>query len=259
MIYISMNNRNRTTISCVRTWMPTFRTYHFCVRVGRNSIRPTNTPERGEHVQNRTTVSRNRARITTSHAYHFRPRVGAYCIRPTNAPERGEYVQNHINVSCALKRIPQNRMNPAYIRKWMTQIHGIRFLPKTFVRRMQYAPTRGRKRYVRGCGIRFLPKTVVGRIQYAPTRTQKRYVRGDGIRFLPKTFVGRMQYAPTRERKRYVRGGGVRDWGRKWHMPIRIHHFKPHKPLLPFCNVLVWDREGRVRSCGGIAWAENIK
>ena len=43
------------------------------------------------------------------------------------------------------------------------------------------------------------------------------------------------------------------------HMPIRIHHFKPHKPLLPFCNVLVWDREGCVRSCGGIAWAENIK
>ena len=43
------------------------------------------------------------------------------------------------------------------------------------------------------------------------------------------------------------------------HMPIRIHHFKPHKPLLPFCNVLVWDREGLVRSGGGIAWVENIK
>ena len=43
------------------------------------------------------------------------------------------------------------------------------------------------------------------------------------------------------------------------YMPIRIHHFKPYNPLLHFCNVLVWDREGRVRSCGGIAWAENIK
>ena len=43
------------------------------------------------------------------------------------------------------------------------------------------------------------------------------------------------------------------------YMPIRINHFKPHKPLLRFCNVLVWDREGCVRSCGGIAWAENIK
>ena len=120
-------------------------------------------------------------------------------------------------VSCNRARITQNRTNPAYIRKWMTQIHGIRFLPKTFVGRMQYAPTRGRKRYVRDCGVRFLPKTSVGRIQYGPTR------------------------------------------GRKWHMPIRIHHFKPHKSLLRFCNVLVWDREGRVRSCRGIAWAENIK
>ena len=43
------------------------------------------------------------------------------------------------------------------------------------------------------------------------------------------------------------------------HMLIRIHHFKPRKPLLRFCNVLVWDREGCVRSCRGIAWAENIK
>ena len=48
----------------------------------------------------------------------------------------------------------QNRMNPAYIRKWITQIHGIRFLPKTFVGRIQYAPTRGRKWYVQGCGVR---------------------------------------------------------------------------------------------------------
>ena len=45
-------------------------------------------------------------------------------------------------------------MNPVYIRKWMTQIHGIRFLPKTFVGRMQYAPTRGRKWYAWGGGIR---------------------------------------------------------------------------------------------------------
>ena len=141
----------------------------------------------------------------------------------------------------------------------MTQIHGIRFLPKTSVGRMQYAPTRGRKWYVRGCGIRFLPKTFVGRMQYAPTRGRKWYawdyvvrdwgrkwyVQDCGVRFLPKTSVGRMQYAPTR--------------GRKWHMPIRIHHFKPYKPFLRFCKVLVWDREGRVRSCGGIAWAENIK
>ena len=139
MIYISMNNRTRTTVSCTRK------------------------------------------RITPFHTYRFRPRVGAYCIRPTNDPERGEYVQNRTNVSRNQARIPQNRMNPVYIRKWMTQIHGIRFLPKTFVGRIQYAPTRMQKRYVRGCGIRFLPKTVVGRMQYAPTRTRKWYVRGGGV------------------------------------------------------------------------------
>ena len=139
--------------------------------------------------RNRITISHPRTRTPQFRTAISCPRLGAYCIRPTNDPERGEYVQNRTNVSCTRARITQNRTNPAYIRKWMTQIHG--------------------------------------------------------IRFLPKTFVGRMQYAPTR--------------GRKWHMPIRIHHFKPYNPLLPFCNVLVWDREGRVRSCGGIAWAENIK
>ena len=35
-----------------------------CTRVGRNRIRPTNDPERGEYVQNRMTISY--------------PRVGAY-------------------------------------------------------------------------------------------------------------------------------------------------------------------------------------
>ena len=99
-------------ILCPRSRMPPFRMTILCPRVGRNSIRPTNDPERDEYVQNRTTVSRNRARIT------------------------------------------QHRTNPAYIRKWMTQIHGVRFLPKTSVGRMQYAPTRGRKRYAQGGGVR---------------------------------------------------------------------------------------------------------
>ena len=133
------------TISCTRARITQNRTTILCPRVGRNRIRPTNDPERGEYVQNRTTVSRNRARITTSCAYHFRPRVGRNRIRPTNDLERGEYVQNRTNVSCTRARITQNRTNPAYIRKWMTQIHGIRFLPKTSVGRMQYAPTRTRK------------------------------------------------------------------------------------------------------------------
>ena len=64
-------------------------------------------------------------------------------------------------------RITQNHTNPAYIRKWMTQIHGVRFLPKTSVGRMQYAPTRGRKWYVRDCGIH--------------DWTQKRYVQGCNV------------------------------------------------------------------------------
>ena len=151
------------------------RTYHFRPRVGAYCIRPTNVFGRKRMPQPRT--------------YHFRPRVGAYCIRPTNDPERGEYVQNHTNVSRNRARIMRNRTNPTYIRKWMTQIHG--------------------------------------------------------IRFLPKTSVGRIQYAPTRGRKWYVRGGGVHDWMQKRYMQG--------------CNALVWDREGLVRSCGGIAWAENIK
>ena len=81
-------------------------------------------------------------RITISY-----PRVGRNRIRPTNDPERDEYVQNRTNVSRNQARIPQNHMNPAYIRKWMTQIRGIRFLSKTVVGRMQYAPTRGQKWY----------------------------------------------------------------------------------------------------------------
>ena len=178
----------------------------------------------------RTNVSRNRARITTSHAYHFRPRVGAYCIRPTNAPERGEYVQNHINVSCALKRIPQNRMNPAYIRKWMTQIHGIRFLPKTFVGRMQYAPTRGRKRYVQGGGVRFLPKTSVGRMQYAPTRGRKWYAQDCGI------------HDWTQER--YVQGRNVLVWDREG----RVRS----------CREIAWAENIKWRECYLVALIEQL-
>ena len=70
-------------------------------------------------------------------------------------------------------------MNPVYIRKWMTQIHGIRFLSKTFVGRMQYAPTRGQKWHAQDCGIH--------------DWMQKRYAQGGGVR--------------DWGRKRYVQGG----------------------------------------------------
>ena len=49
----------------------------------------------------------------------------------------------------------------------MTQIHGIRFLPKTSVGRIQYAPTRGRKWYAQDCGIH--------------DWTQERYVQGRNV------------------------------------------------------------------------------
>ena len=48
-----------------------------------------------------------------------------------------------MNVLPNRERIAYNRMNLAHIQKWMMQIHGIRFLLKTFVGRIQYAPTRG--------------------------------------------------------------------------------------------------------------------
>ena len=131
------------------------------------------------------------------HTYRFRPRVGAYCIRPTNDPERGEYVQNRTTVSRNRARITQNRMDPAYIQKWITQIHGVRFLPKTVVGRMLLRPTRGRKRYaqdvvirarlhetfVRFCTYSSRSGSFVGRIQYAPTWGYEMVMRFCGIRF----------------------------------------------------------------------------
>ena len=62
-----------------------------------------------------------------------------------------------------------------------------------------------------------------------------------------------------RRQTRYMPNGSNPFRRHRRHTPIRIHHFKPHKPLLRLCNVLVWAWEGLVRSCRGMAWAENIK
>ena len=78
-------------------------------------------------------------------------------------------------------RIPQNRMNPAYIRKWMTQIHGVRFLPKTSVGRMQYAPTRGRKWYAQDCGVHDWMRKRYAQDCSIHDWTQKRYVQGCNV------------------------------------------------------------------------------
>ena len=132
-------------------------------------------------------ISCTRKRMPQNRMTISYPRVGRNRIRPTNDPKRGEYVQNRTNVSRNRARITQNRTNPAYIRKWMTQIHGIRFLSKTSVGRMQYAPTRGRKWYARDGGIR--------------DRRRKWYVRNCGI------------HDWTQER--YVQGGNVLVWDRE--------------------------------------------
>ena len=64
----------------------------------------------------------------------------------------------------------------------------------------------------------------MGRIQYAPTRGQKRYAQDVVIRarlretvvrfctYSPRSgsFVGRMQYTPTRGRKRYAQDVVIR-------------------------------------------------
>ena len=60
----------------------------------------------------------------------------------------------------------------------MTQIRGIRFLPKTFVGRIQYAPTRTRKQYVRGDGVHDWTQKWYARGGGVHDWTQKRYVQG---------------------------------------------------------------------------------
>ena len=61
----------------------------------------------------------------------------------------------------------------------------------SFVGRMQYAPTRGRKWYVRDVVIRARIHETFVRVCTYPPRSG--------------SFVGRMQYAPTFVQKRYVR------------------------------------------------------
>jgi len=72
-------------------------------------------------------------------------------------------------------------MNPIYIRKWITQIHGVRFLPKTSVGRMQYAPTRGRKWYAWGGGVRDWGRKWYAWDYVVRDWMQKRYVQGCNV------------------------------------------------------------------------------
>ena len=161
-----------------------------------------------------------------SRTYHFRPRVGAYCIRPTNVFGRKRtpcICVIHFRMYAGFMRF---RVIRARLRETFMRFCTYSPRPGSSVGRMQYAPTRGRKRYARDVVIRArVHETVVrfctysprsgsfmGRMQYAPTRGRKRYAQDAVIRArLRETvvrvctyssrsgpFVGRIQYAPTR-------------------------------------------------------------
>ena len=91
---------------------------------------------------------RPQSRTPQSCAYHFRPRVGAYCIRPTDVFNR--------------KRTPC--ICVIHFRAHECLMRFCTYSPRSgsFVGRMQYAPTRGRKWYAWNGVIRArLRETVV--------------------------------------------------------------------------------------------------
>ena len=129
-------------------------------------------------------------------AYRFCVRVGTYCIRPT--------------IVFGRKRTPciyviHFRMYAGFV--WFCGIRAR--LRETFVRFCTYSPRSG---------------SFVGRMQYAPTRGRKWYAWDVVIRarlretfvrvctYSPRSgsFVGRMLLRPTRGRKRYVWNGIIR-------------------------------------------------
>ena len=172
----------------------------------------------------RTYHFRPQSRTPQSHAYHFRPRVGAYCIRPTNVFDR--------------KRTPcicviHFRMYAGFMRFCVIHFRAHECLMRfctysprsgSFVGRIQYAPTRGRKRYaqdvvilarVHGTFVRFCTYSsrsgsFVGRMLLRPTRGHETFVRVCTYSPRSGSFVGRMQYAPTRGRKWYAWNGVIR-------------------------------------------------
>ena len=116
---------------------------------------------------------------------------------------------------------------PTRVRKYYAMIRSFRSLPELFVGRMQYAPTRVRKCYAMIRSFRSLPGSFVGRMQYAPTRIRKCYAMICSFRSLPGSFVGRMQYAPTRVRKYYAM---IRSF---WSLPRSFVGRMQYAPTLP--------------------------
>ena len=81
----------------------------------------------------------------------------------------------------------------------------------SFVGRIQYAPTRGRKRYAQDVVIRArLREMVVRFCTYSPRSG---------------SFVGRIQYAPTRGHEMVMRFCGIRFRGHKMVMHIGLSLF----------------------------------
>ena len=136
------------------------------------------------------------SRTPQSHAYHFRPRVGAYCIRPTNVFGRKRtpcICVIHFRMYAGFVRF---RVIRARIRETLMRFCTCSPRSGSFVGRMQYAPTRRRKRYAQDVVIR--------------ARVHETFVRFCTYSPRSGSFVGRMQYAPTRGRKRYAQDVVIR-------------------------------------------------
>ena len=113
---------------------------HFCPRVGAYCIRPTNVF--------------GRKRMPQSCTYHFHPRVGRNSIRPTNV-----FGRKRTPCICVI----HFRMYTGFVRFRVIRVR----VHETFVRFCTYSPRSG---------------SFVGRIQYAPTRGRKRYAQDVVIR-----------------------------------------------------------------------------
>ena len=128
--------------------------------------------------------------------YHFHPRVGRNSIRPTNV-----FGRKRTPCICVI----HFRMYTGFVRFRVIRVR----VHETFVRFCTYSPRSG---------------SFVGRIQYAPTRGRKRYaqdvvirarVHETFVRFCTYSsrsgsFVGRILLRPTRGRKRYAQDVVIR-------------------------------------------------
>ena len=129
--------------------------------------------------------------------YHFHPRVGRNSIRPTNVFGRKRtpcicVIHFRMYTGFVRFRVIRVRVHETFVR-------FCTYSPRSgsFVGRIQYAPTRGRKRYaqdvvirarlhetfVRFCTYSSRSGSFVGRILLRPTRGYEMVMRFCGIRF----------------------------------------------------------------------------